>query len=262
VLGLLLAGCPRRGPDTEVRLQSLVRASDEAWQRRGQLGLDEAAKPLLTAWSAAPADPRVSWRLARWRLAEGLAAPNAGQARTSYAQAREVGLACLDGDPLFAQRRKSEGWAVALAGLSPERSRCAAWAALAWTRWIEVMGGGAAALDLDTVDALIGSSKATAGPLAQGVARWAEGVLAAVRPSWAGRDLGRAEVALRDAIRADPDSVVRWVDLYRLVVVNTGTTAEQEALRSQILALPAVTPEDQRARTQLEASTTPSAPPP
>lgn len=252
VVVLLLAGCPRRGPEGEARVQALVNAADAAWEDRGEIGLEAAGKPLLDAWSAAPDEPKIAWRLARWRLTEGMAAPDAGQARASYAQAREVALHCLEGDPLFVQRRASEGWVVALAGLSQERSRCAAWAAFSWTRWIELMGGGAAALDLETVDALIGSAEASTQGGALAVTRWAEGILAAVRPSWAGQDLGRAEAALREAIRESPGSVARRVDLYRLVVAPHGAPEEREALRSEILAMPASSPEDRRARELVE----------
>lgn len=251
MLAWWLIACPRRGPESTVRLDALVDAADAAWEQRGEVGLEAAARPLLDAWMVAPDDPKIAWRMARWRLAEGLVATDPDAARASYAQAREVAVGCLEDDALFVQRRAGDGWEPALAELAAPRQPCAAWAALAWARWMTTLDPAATALDLDTVSALARTGAQSPRPQFKGVARWAEGISLAVRPTWAGRDLQAAAVAFGEAIEAAPDSVARRVDLY-LHVVSVNDPAEAEALRSAILAMPARVPEDEAARARLE----------
>lgn len=252
----LLVGCPKREPDTAVRRDQLLKQADAAWERRGQIGFEEASRPLLEAHGLAPTFPGVLWRIARWRTAEGMAAEDPAVARASFAEARATGSACLEQQSGFAERRTGEGWTGALTQLTADRAPCVVWTAFPWVRWMELQGGQAAALDLEPLDALFARVAEGGDREFRGTVVWGQGLLSAVRPTWAGRDLTAAREHLQQAVDLDKDSVARMVDLYR-VVRESGTPAEQTELRRRILAQEATTPEDVRARATIEADPTP-----
>lgn len=231
-----------------MELARLLAAADAAWDDRLALGYDAAARPLLEAFAAAPDDPDVQWRLARWRLAEGLATDDPALARSSFAEARAVAVGCVERDPGFAARKARGGWVSALTGLEPERVPCAAWGALAWSRWLERHGPEAASLDLPAIDALVDAGHAADDPAVRGIADWAGGLVDAIRPEWAGRDLVAAKTQLQQAIGAEPTDLSRQVDLYLWITVPAGTDQERDALQKRILGLPVHSPEDERAR--------------
>ena len=253
----LLVACPKRAPDTAVRRDQLLKQADAAWERRGQIGLEEASLPLLEAHGLAPTHPGVLWRIARWRTSEGMAAEDPAIARASYAEARATGASCLEQQSGFAQTRQAEGWAAALTQLTADRAPCVVWTAFPWVRWMELQGGQAAALDLEPLDALLGRVTEGGNREFHGTSLWGQGLLYAVRPTWSGRDLTVARARLQEAVDLDRGSIVRLVDLYR-VVLESGTPAEQTELRRRILALEATTPEDVRARATLEAEAAPA----
>jgi hypothetical protein len=248
----LWLACAHREPDPAVRAQALLDQVDAAWERRGEIGYDQAARPLLRAYGLAPKLPGVVWRLARWRFAEGLAAEDPRSAKSSFAEARATAIGCLQDSPGFVAGL-TEGWSTALAAIPPERVPCAGWGAIAWARWYELQGPAAAAIDLDAIDSLAAVASASLDPEVHGLGAWAAGVVAATRPDWAGHDPGAARADLEEAVRADPDSLARQADLYRLVVAPTGSDEEVTALRERILARPPTNPEDQRARDLLTA---------
>ncbi|MEQ1506553.1 MAG: hypothetical protein ABMB14_30270 [Myxococcota bacterium] len=253
----ILAACPKREPDVADRVADLLRAADAAWDQRGSVGLDRAADPLLDAYNLSPTDPGVGWRLARWRFTEGLVAEDPAIARGAFAEARASGGACLDAAPGFANRRTAEGWTVALSELSPDRAVCAAWTALAWVRWTELVGPEAAALDLDAIDALVVAGGTSPEPGARGIADWARGISLAIRPAWSGRDPDGARAALEQAAKADPDAAVRKLDLLRLVVGPSGDADAAARLRAQIDDAGSA-PEDVRAKQLAAALSGPS----
>jgi hypothetical protein len=246
LLLLVLVGCPKRA-DSTLQVSALLQQADIRWHLRGRNGLDVAGQPLLLAFGLAPADPRVLWRIARWRIAEGLIADDRSAARSSFAEARAIAAGCLDHDPNFAVRRAAGGWAEALDTLSPERAVCASWTALAWARWAEVHGAEASALDLPALDALVAAGRAADAPDVRAVADWAAGITLATRPDWAGRDLEAAGASLRAAAEAEPEGVLIWVDLWRLVVVRASDFEAQRAMAAKITAMAARGPEERRA---------------
>jgi hypothetical protein len=77
-------------------------------------------------------------------------------------------------------------------------------------------------------------------------------VLAAVRPPWEGGDGPTAREALERAIELEPEALVRKVDLYLLVLEPAGDP-DAAALRHQIEAAPATTPEDRAAQERIAA---------
>lgn len=248
LLVLLSSACRHRGPEGPTRLESLLVLADAAWDERGRTGLAAAEGPLLQAFAEDPHHPGVLWRLARWHVAQGLVAEAPDRARAEYAEARALAVRCLDGDPVVAQRRAQQGWEAALAVLPPERSACAAWSALAWARWMVAIGGPTATLDLAPVDALLAVTIDAADPSVRGVAVWADGLVSAVRPAWAGGDPARAADRLALAVRLEPGALVRQVDLYELAVVPAGDPEAIAALRGRILGAAAEAPEDVAAR--------------
>lgn len=244
------AGCPKR-VDLAAKLDAQLSEADAAWRKRGQLGFDAAAGPLLAAYASSPDDPQVIWRVARWRVAEGMAAVDRGQARASYAEARAVAAACLDDEPGFTQRQAAEGWAKALADLSPARRVCAAWTAFAWIRWVEVHGADAAAMDFAPIDALVAAAELDGDLAVRSVADWAGGLSLSIRPDWAGRDVARAQASFERATTLIPDSAVLRADLWRCLAADpTVSGPQRSAVGDEAVRLgraPGAGPEDKRA---------------
>lgn len=257
VLGSLLValvangtGCPKRA-DPAAKLDAQLQEADAAWRKRGALGFDAAAAPLLAAYASSPDDPQVVWRVARWRVAEGMAAADPGLARASYAEARAAAAACLDDEPGFTQRQAAEGWAKALADLSPPRRVCAAWTAFAWIRWVEVHGADAAAMDIEPIDALVATAELDGDLSVRAIADWTTGLSLAIRPDWAGRDVSAARAAYQRAMTFAPGSAVLRADLWRCLQRDPTVTApERRAVADEVVRLghaPEAGPEDQRA---------------
>ncbi|MCA9493774.1 MAG: hypothetical protein KC621_27765 [Myxococcales bacterium] len=239
----LVLGCGHRAPDSAALLAAAIARADAAWDERGTTGLDVAGAALLEAWRLSPDDPEVGWRLVRWRVAEGLATDDPRAARSAWGQGREQGVACLDADPLFRQRREARGWEDALTVLPPEREACAAWLAMAWVRWAAALRPEASTLDLPTIDAILDATDPD-----DDVADWASALLIGVRPTFEGGDPARAAQRLRAVAQRDPRSVVRWCDLYRWAVLPIGEPEAVGALGQRIRSLRATVPEDAGAR--------------
>jgi hypothetical protein len=252
----LLVGCPKRDVDPAVRRDELLKLADAAWERRADVGFEGASAPLLEAYGIAPTFPGVLWRIARLRTGEGMAAEDPDVARSAFAEARSTGAACLEGQSGFVEQRVAGGWAAALAAVTPDRTPCVAWTAFAWVRWMEIQGGAAASLDLESIDALIARVVETPDPDVQRVTVWAEGLLFAVRPTWAGRDYTAARERLERAIRLNRKELGPLVDLYGIALA-VGTPDAQAALSHRILSERATTPEDLRAIARLEAADLP-----
>lgn len=226
-----LTGCPKRGGDGDLLVLAAVAASDRAWDDRVAGGLGPVGDPLMTAWTDHRGDPALGWRLVRWQVALGTAATDPAESRAAFAAARADAVTCLDGDPLFAQRRRVAGWDEALDGLTAERAPCAGWGALAWVRWSVALGPEAASLDLPVIDHLVAAGSPPS------VVDAARGLSLGTRPEWAGADRAQAEILLRSATAVDPDSVVAWADLY--------TVTRDPSLLATITQRSPVRPEDQ-----------------
>lgn len=256
----LLVACPKKDLDPAVRRDELLKLADVAWEQRGSIGLDTASQPLLEAYGLAPTFPGVLWRIARLRTAEGMAADDPDIARSSFAEARATGASCIEGQAGFVERRSAEGWGPALTDLTVDRAPCVAWTAFPWVRWMAIQGGDAASLDLDPIDALLARISGDQRPEVESVAVWAQGLLFAVRPIWAGRDLAAARETLEQAIRLNRRDLTPLVDLYD-VVRQVGTPEEQGQLYQRILSRPTNSPEDVRAKAQINVETQTSPPP-
>lgn len=187
---LSLVGCLHRNK-TEVLdpVPDLLARADRAWEERATGGLEPVEELLGEAWQADLHRPDTQWRLARLYVEQGLAEEDRLAALGRFAEARAMAIDCLDQDTNFKAARDRNGLNRAVGRILLERQGCAAWAGMAWTRWIEAMGAEAAAVDLPAVDAL--NRAGQLGPEAP-TAIWAEGILLAIRPEWAGRNRDRA----------------------------------------------------------------------
>lgn len=250
-LGIL--GCPKRGPSLEEQVEALLQAADRQFEERGTLGLEASLAPLREAFALDATHPGIAWRLSRLQLAQGLAAEEESAARAAFADARASADRCLLDEPAFAARRASQGWAVALETVSPERRPCVAWLALAWVRWTIAAGPVATSLDLEPIDALLQAASAWEARELRSLVVWARGLSLAVRPSWAGQDLARADALLEEAIRLERSSLVRQADRYRFVLVPMGSP-EADAVLAQILQSPAETPEERQVQAELRSA--------
>lgn len=122
--------------------------ADRVWERRAVDGGPEAA---LAAYEAllplAPGDPRLAARLARAHHLRALVAPDPDAALHAYEVTRELGVACLVGDPAVegALRAARLRWTPAVVAAVPAvRTPCLVWAAAGSVGTVEVRGPGAA----------------------------------------------------------------------------------------------------------------------
>ncbi len=224
---LVLAGCLHRNKtDVVDPVPDLLARADRAWDERASGGLEPVDELLGEAWQADLHRPDTQWRLARLYVEQGLAEEDRLVAVGRYAEARAMAIACLDGDSNFEAARQRGGFSRASGRILVERQGCAAWAGMAWTRWIEAMGADAAAVDLPAVDAL--NSAGAIGPHLV-TARWAQGILLAIRPEWSGRDQERAAKLIGVA----PDSADAWVRaadlLFDVAIPSGGVTQVRTA---------------------------------
>jgi len=250
LLVLALLGCPKKGSQTDRELRALLEQADEAWEARGELGLEAASAPLATAWAKDPHHMGVAWRLARQRIAEGLVAEDEDVARAAYADARGLGIGCLHQDLLFAEQRAITEWTVSLDGLPVGQQRCAAWGALGWARWMIVTGGWGTSLDLDAVDVLVNAAVGVDDPDTQTIGTWAQALVASIRPPWAGADPAAARAAFERAIERQHDVLVIQADLY-LLLLEPNDDPDAESVRARIVSAPATTPEDRAAQARV-----------
>jgi hypothetical protein len=245
VLVVTLMGCPKR-VDGEDPVPALLRQADNAWDARGTQGFEPVIVALDLAFQAERGRADVLWRLARLHVAQGLAAEEPRDAMREFGTARGLALECLDLEPGYLQRRRQGEVTPALEALGQPEGPCLVWAGLAWTQWMALMGGGAAALDLEALDALLARGEQLDNGDSPGVISWSRGLLYAIRPPVEGGDLDAARRELQAAIEASPE-LARRRDLLRWVAVPTKDTVlareQVEAARQAV----AMTPEDVRA---------------
>jgi hypothetical protein len=199
-LTLVLVGCPKRQHDPDT-LDWVLADADRAWDARAADGLGPVDDALETAWLLGPDDPRVRWRLARLRVADGLVADDGDVARRQYAAARGHADDCVRTAPGVGALIDLGRAAEAFARLDPERATCAAWLGTAWARWRAIVGP-AGTLDDDALRAVL-----TALPDDPGGAR-----LHATALSLESTDPAGASLAYDRAVAADPDDLVRVID--------------------------------------------------
>jgi hypothetical protein len=234
-LGVTSCAGRRTGPSISDPA-GLISRADVAWNDRTE-GFDTTGGILAEAYSLQPRNPDVLWRLVRMHVAEGISDSNRRRRIYAFAEARSLGLECLDADPVFAQRRMELGWANALEGVHADRSQCLTWTVLAWARWMSEMGPSATALDLEVVDLMVQSANLVVQD-DRDVLAWAQGVLTAIRTD----DQVSLETAgslLRLSIQAQPASLQRRADLVRLVAVPQSQT---DVVRAQVEAARKLSP--------------------
>ncbi|HHO54723.1 MAG TPA: hypothetical protein ENK18_28595 [Deltaproteobacteria bacterium] len=243
-----LLGCPKAGQSEALRFRNELQQIDARWTLRGELGLEGAVEPLRALWAERPDHPEVSWRLVRLKIAEGLTEDDPTDALRRFAEGRALGMACLTGDEGFLLRWRQGAFSDAVGSLEASRRICLGWTALAWVRWMQLQGPEAAALDLEAIDALLGGA---IDPQLDGTAVWARGLLLAIRPVWAGRDLQAAHKLLQRAIAHRPAELPQRVDWLQLTVEPLGDPAQIASARDAVLTREARTPEDRRAQERL-----------
>ena len=189
----------------------------------------------------------------RLKITQGLVEPDRRASLYSFAEARALALRCLDAEPACLQRRVELGWEPALEILSPAQRPCAAYGALAWARWMEVHGGAAGEIDLDTIDLLVQAITNTGAERERRVAVWAQALMMAIRPDWHGRDLDRAQALLERAIRVEPEGLVRRADLLFLVAIPLDDLPLISTQIAHITGSASGLPEDVSARERVEA---------
>jgi hypothetical protein len=123
-----------------------------------------------------------------------------------------------------------------------------AWTALAWARWVGLVGPEAAALDRDAVLALGRWSRASGRQEVSGLGAWALGVVAGAAPSWGGDGApDRALANLQHAREAGVGGL--WIDADQLVWVArpTGDAEMIERLEQRLRTAVSPAPEEARA---------------
>jgi hypothetical protein len=218
---LPLACAHREVTDPTAPIAGLVARADDAWRDRATGGLDAVDAALGEAWQLDPAAPTVRWRIARAQVERALATEDPAARAAGFTAARNLAIACIEADPDFVAERTSVGWVSAVSKLPADRLPCAAWAGVAWTRWLAVRGAAASALDLPVVDALLGAGAASKQDEA---VDWARSILLAVRPTWDGQDLPAATQQLQ-AARKGPGAWVHAVDALEFAVLPSGDEA-------------------------------------
>jgi len=251
---LLSSACKRTAPNaaaTEAGMR--LRIAERQWEQRATNGLEPVEKTLEAVYGVQPDHPEVLWQLARLKITQGLVEPDRRASLYSFAEARALALRCLDAEPAFLQRRVELGWEPALEILSPAQRPCAAYGALAWARWMEVHGGAAGEIDLDTIDLLVQAITNTGAERERRVAVWAQALMMAIRPDWHGRDLDRAQALLERAIRVEPEGLVRRADLLFLVAIPLDDLPLISTQIAHITGSASGLPEDVSARERVEA---------
>jgi len=255
LLTMLIAvgACKRVAPDpaaTEAGMR--LRIAERQWDQRDRNGLGPVEETLEGVYALQPDSSEVLWQLARLKIVQGLLEPDRRAALYSYAEARALALGCLDADAAFLQRRVELGWEPAIELLDSQRMPCAAYAALAWARWMEVHGGAAGEIDLETIDLLVKVTTRSGADRERRVAVWAQALVMAIRPEWRGRDLDKAQALLERAIRVDPNDLVRRADLVFLVGVPTENEQLVANQIDKIQASESSNPEDARVRERVD----------
>ena len=220
VVLLVVTSCMKSQVSSEDELGSLLGTLDRQWALRG-------ATPVREDWGR-PSQmspelrrhPEVRWRLARAHVTRGLSEVDDGAARRALSDGRAEAMACLEDETAVANARVVSGWPAAIANVSDARQRCALWAGVAWTRWLEIFGGAAGAMDLPTVTALLHRAEVGAHADLVDVATWHMGLLLALRPHHLGQRRQEAVRHLQDAYaraaQSNRDEVwLRWCDLRR-----------------------------------------------
>lgn len=239
-----LAGCPkvRIDPD-DAALAAALADADAAWDARGRVGLARVHQILDGVPATRQDHPEVLWRRARVGVAQGWSEDEVVARRRAFAQARAWGMRCIQGVPA-ARRLVREGRVVEAASAVPlDRLRCAAWAGVAWTRWLVTWERTASTVDLRVVEALLHTGDTVAD---HDIVMWSKAVFEQVRPLHLREG---AEVTTQALVSAgqgrDVPRWVWWEDVVRWVQPPPERRKPQATPR---------TPEDRAAHARLTST--------
>ncbi|MBN2799637.1 MAG: hypothetical protein JXX28_10865 [Deltaproteobacteria bacterium] len=233
-VALFLSACPKGGGQVEALSLNLA-AVDAAWEAGDY---DSAREGLEQARQAYGEEPELLWRLARLSSYQALYLPPTDALRL-LGEARAVGMACLEGDQVFAQRRAETGLSDAVEGLGPARGRCLVWTTWAWARWVVVFGRTGAAMDLQPVATL--AAAVAEQPSPDMTRSWTLG-LAAVALG----DLSRADELLLQARAEEPMAWELVADQLTLVRAQQTEPAKSQELRDLLAAAQGLNPAEER----------------
>ncbi len=205
----LLWGCPKRSDlDPDQPLREHLQAIDRMWVARASTGLGAVGELLDAVPEPSINDPRVRWRRTRYLVSVGLVATDTDVARRTFAKARLDGVDCA-----------TKRWLGAGGDVFGERGRCAGWAAMAWVRWMETLGGEAAAVDAPAIEELL--EQAARSVAADAVPMdWVTSLFGAVlagRPSEVSDEVeAQLLMVFQEGERMKTDDIwIRWGDLRR-----------------------------------------------
>ena len=251
---LLLAslGCPKRVTTDTSPVAALLAQCDQAWERRGMAGIEASEEPLDQAYALDPDNPDVLWRLVRQQVTIGLAEETERASTYAFAEGRSLGVRCLDAVPRVAQAR-AQSWELAMEELTPAQEPCVAWTSIAWARWIAAHGGGASALDLPRARLLADTSITFDSDELSTLGRWADGLLLATIPDWAGRSPSFGKTQLDRVRNRRRDDLHVHADRLLLVRDELGAEDVRTSLE-EIRTLDATAPDHARALERVEAS--------
>jgi len=246
-----LACAHRSDLDRADAVTRLLREADQAWDERATVGLAPMDDALHAASTIASDDPAVSWRVVRLLVERAGGEADPARRVDQLSEARAAGVRCLEADTLWTQVRDEHGWVRAAARLDEARRPCAAFAALAWARWIAERVPDAYALDTTPIEGLVAAG--AAGPGAPAAAR-AGALLAGLRPAWDGRDVEAAADALAGRPGPGVDQWVRADDLWLIFRAAEDARIQGWCLAWRTEDPPASTAADTRARDHLRAA--------
>ena len=246
LLALCLTACGGRIRNLELLVDQRILAADIAWQNRDQDGLRPLEGLLDNALRKEPSNPDFLWRQTRMLVERGLAEEAERRvALDTYGMARSRAVLCLNELPAWRARRTEVGLASALEVVDVRRRPCVAWGALAWARWIVLMGGDAAALDLNDVALMADwAQKTSEVPAEVEAAQWAAALVQAVRPESLGGSAEKAARGLKREVKDHPNDLARRWDLLTLVAIEQGDTGLATEQRHEIAKATARTEAD------------------
>jgi hypothetical protein len=212
LLVLTSVGCAKRQQGVEDPIAALMSAADLAWERRAQDGLEAAEAPLQQAYGIAKQRPEVLWRLMRYHHAVGLTESTPRAALFEWAEARALGIECLEAEPTVASAHRSRGWEAALELTTSDQAPCVAWTGLVWSRWIAAFGANAAATDLPTAALFAHQAARESDPSLKMLGAWSEAILMTSAPSWADGDPAAGLLRFEGLIAKNPRNALLHVD--------------------------------------------------
>lgn len=260
LLLLVLVGCAARGPRTDEGPDPRILEADLAWDDRNARGLQPVEDALMAGMRTGRNDREADylWRHARMLVERGMGEQDQRRAAIdSYAQARGQAFHCMDQLPAWKQRRQEAGVDAALEVVNDKARPCLAWGTLAWARWVALMGGDAAALDIAEIRTLADWLQTNGTEQEQALGRWAGALVVAARPGWMAGDAEKARKRFERVIDDKPNDLIRRWDLATLVGQQHDLAAVVETQFAEIRDRPANTEVDRAVKRWVQEAAKP-----